>query len=528
MKKVFGSELTGGQKCMLILLLCTMALWVVPLFDNRLDYPLPERTDTVRLVFGFACLLFPVIFIPWLIVCFRWGMRKGSALIRYGLPLLPHVAMAAMFGFLLLADSLLMPDGADGKTFSRLWYGFTKDAGHVWYRGQEIPGADAASFERIDGYLAKDKNRYYFERTGFEVSDPASFRVFDEHYRTRWDDFVWAIDKDSIYFIVSSPVSEPKVYKYRTIDYDGFQIVPSDIGYPYTKDKQYVYCGQGAFPDADPESFHEVDIYGETVIAQDKYRVYAGCCETPIQTYHRENWFTGEDGLPYYRDGENVYDRYLRLVEDQNSFPAMRIDTTDNLIVYYPEYSRLDLVCETMPSKDDQEVIFCAEAAFTAARLDTFTHRNICGPHVSGGALYQGCGNGAAGVMTWADSKWMFAVNGKDSLLKNAADKQGMGFVQYMVVYDGKIASQPFKDASVNEYRCMCEKDGKLCVADSRQPQKFEVFKNALLDYGVRYAIYLDMGTGWNYSWWRDETGTVHEIHNKRIPYTTNWVTFYK
>ena len=319
MKKVFGSELTGGQKCMLILLLCTMTLWVVPLFDNRLDYPLPERTDTVRLVFGFACLLFPVIFIPWLIVCFRWGMRKGSALIRYGLPLLPHVAMAAMFGFLLFADSLLMPDGADGKTFSRLWYGFTKDAGHVWYRGQEIPGADAASFERIDGYLAKDKKRYYFERTGFEVSDPASFRVFDEHYRTRWDDFVWAIDKDSIYFIVSSPVSEPKVCKYRTIDYDGFQMVPGDYGYPYAKDKQYVYFGHGMFPDADPESFREVDVYGETVIAQDKYRVYAGCRATPIQTYHRENWFTDEDGLPYYRDGENVYDRYLKPVVETPS-----------------------------------------------------------------------------------------------------------------------------------------------------------------------------------------------------------------
>ena len=46
--------------------------------------------------------------------------------------------------------------------------------------------------------------------------------------------------------------------------------------------------------------------------------------------------------------------------------PNMRIDTTENLLVYYPEFSRIDLVCGTMPSIEDDDVIFCAEAAFTA------------------------------------------------------------------------------------------------------------------------------------------------------------------
>jgi len=43
---------------------------------------------------------------------------------------------------------------------------------------------------------------------------------------------------------------------------------------------------------------------------------------------------------------------------------------------------------------------------------------------------------------------------------------------------------------------------------------------------GVQEAIYLDMGSGWNYSWWRDNTGSAHEIHNRRIVYATNWITF--
>lgn len=57
---------------------------------------------------------------------------------------------------------------------------------------------------------------------------------------------------------------------------------------------------------------------------------------------------------------------------------------------------------------------------------------------------------------------------------------------------------------------------------------KFADFKKALLYIGVTEALYLDMGTGLNYSWWRDETGEAHEIYPQVHDYTTNWMTFYK
>lgn len=212
----------------------------------------------------------------------------------------------------------------------------------------------------------------------------------------------------------------------------------------------------------------------------------------------------------------------------KETFPVMKVDTTENLIAYYPEFSRIDLVCDTMPSKEDTDVIFCAEAAFTADYLDEFTHSNICGPHVSGGDYYQGYGKGASGYMTWADGQWHFGTNEKERALKDASKKGGMGFTQYMVIKDGKIVSKPFKDTAINEYRCLCEKDGRLCIVDSRQNHEYAVFRDALIAYGVKYALYMDMGTGWNYSWWRDEAGDVHEIHHTQIPYTTNWITFYK
>ena len=82
-----------------------------------------------------------------------------------------------------------------------------------------------------------------------------------------------------------------------------------------------------------------------------------------------------------------------KAMNNQNDFleasPVMIDDTTvAGLIVYYPQFSRIDLVCETMPSKQDTNVIFCAEAAFTHELLDEFAHSNIDGDHVSSGQRY--------------------------------------------------------------------------------------------------------------------------------------------
>ena len=43
----------------------------------------------------------------------------------------------------------------------------------------------------------------------------------------------------------------------------------------------------------------------------------------------------------------------------------------------------------------------------------------------------------------------------------------------------------------------------------------------------VKHAIYTDMSNGWNYAWYRSETGIV-EFQPYKHPYSTNWITFYK
>ena len=102
-----------------------------------------------------------------------------------------------------------------------------------------------------------------------------------------------------------------------------------------------------------------------------------------------------------------------------------------------------------------------------------------------------------------------------------------MGFGQEMMIHNGTRVQTIRKDSNKNEFRALCELNGRLCIIDSKGVSRFGDFIQNLLGIGVTEALYLDMGPGWNYSWYRDSAGKVHEIHKKRIIYTTNWITFY-
>ena len=109
-----------------------------------------------------------------------------------------------------------------------------------------------------------------------------------------------------------------------------------------------------------------------------------------------------------------------------------------------------------------------------------------------------------------------------------------MGFCQMMIVKDGSVRPIGSKmKNNVNIYRALCEKDGKLCIVESKKKMTYENFVKALSAYKVTYALYLDMGRGWNYAWYRDKKGKVVVLfpESKMAPsykYRTNWITFYK
>lgn len=202
--------------------------------------------------------------------------------------------------------------------------------------------------------------------------------------------------------------------------------------------------------------------------------------------------------------------------------------TQKGLIIYYPHFGTIDLACGTMPSEDDSTVNFCCEASFTGEKLDEFKHFNIAGDHVSSGVRYHGfrCRKNT-GAFVYYDGDWKFLYRDFSDELDSAAFHGGMGFGQELMIHEGEEVEHDRALSNVNLFRALCEIDGRLCIADATEYAEFGTFIAHLKDAGATEALYLDMGSGWNFSWYREfEGGNVTELHPHIHDYTTNWVVF--
>jgi len=211
---------------------------------------------------------------------------------------------------------------------------------------------------------------------------------------------------------------------------------------------------------------------------------------------------------------------------------AVTVETTVNLNVYFPEYTKIDLVCDQMPTAAQRDVEFCCEAAFTGELLNEFKHANIADNHICNGEMKDGyrCRANTGGFV-WGNGTWKFM---RKADFPTTANGWSMGFCQLLIIHNGE--ARPIGAKMKNKrtiYRALCEKDGKLCIVESKKVMTYEFFVKCLNAYKVTHALYLDMGRGWNYAWYQDEEGKVKEIfpESKLAPsykYRTNWITFYK
>ena len=180
--------------------------------------------------------------------------------------------------------------------------------------------------------------------------------------------------------------------------------------------------------------------------------------------------------------------------------PPVEIVDTCGLRIYYPNYSKIDLVCGEMPSKDDASVIMFAEAAFTGELLDEFSHKNISSSHVSNGEYYSGflCKRNR-GIFTYFNGEPHFVYQGgflkvpwpkyMESALRESAHYGGCGFAQEMMIHEGKEIPHTRSASNTNEFRALCMIDGKLAVADSKGRVKFGDFIKSLLQVGVTDSL---------------------------------------
>jgi len=211
---------------------------------------------------------------------------------------------------------------------------------------------------------------------------------------------------------------------------------------------------------------------------------------------------------------------------------ATTLETTVNLNIYYPEYSRIDLICGQMPKAAQKDVEFCCEAAFTGELLNEFKHSNIADNHICNGVMKKGyrCKTNTGGFV-WGKGKWKIM---RKADYPTEANEWSMGFCQLLIIKDG--VARPIGAIMKNKrtiYRALCEKNGKLCIVEAKKVMTYEYFVNCLKYFKVTHALYLDMGSGWNYAWYRDKDGLVIERfpESKKSPnykFRTNWITFYK
>ena len=214
-------------------------------------------------------------------------------------------------------------------------------------------------------------------------------------------------------------------------------------------------------------------------------------------------------------------------INKEESMTLLRRDTLE-IIILYPHFSSIDLVCGTIPSKNDSCVNLIAEAAYTGELLNEFKHSNVAGDHVSKGKRYKGfkCKRNT-GAFVYYGGKWKFCYKDYSQEMDKAAENGGAAFGQEMIIYKGKLVDIARKDNNKYQFRALCNHNNKLCIVESKSNITFGEFKKQLLTLGVSDAIYLDMGPGWNHAWYRDK-GKIVELHPRLHSFCTNWITFYK
>lgn len=212
----------------------------------------------------------------------------------------------------------------------------------------------------------------------------------------------------------------------------------------------------------------------------------------------------------------------------QTKINSIEIRRSNGLRIIYPHFTKIDLVCDKMPIKNDSSVILVAAAAYTGQCLSEFNHSNIAGDHVSSGKRYSGyrC-NRNTGAFVFYKEKWKFLYQNYSNELDSAQYYDGMAFAQELLIYNSEILQTARENESSNIFRALCELSDTLCIIESDTTTTFGEFKVSLKNANVTNAIYLDMGRGWNYAWYRDNDSII-ELHPKTHDYCTNWITFYK
>ncbi len=204
------------------------------------------------------------------------------------------------------------------------------------------------------------------------------------------------------------------------------------------------------------------------------------------------------------------------------------IYNTGAVYVLFPEYKKVDLVCENRPSKSDPTVTWCSGAAFQHAVSLSFSQENVEGDHAVSGEHFESPYNkDTFAAFVFYDGNFSFEFDDPVGAVKKAADAGGSGFMQLGLIKDKEVVMN-FDRPRARCYRTLAELNGSLCIIDSVKMLHFDDFMAELQRLGVTNAVYMDMGAGWNYSWYRNVSDKVVTLFGLPVPWSHNWVVFRK
>ena len=181
------------------------------------------------------------------------------------------------------------------------------------------------------------------------------------------------------------------------------------------------------------------------------------------------------------------------------------------------------------PDINDTTILLNVAAAFT---LD-LTSMDVCGDHVVAGERIKGYDDvTATGHMLMVDDKVMIASNDKlEQSIQKAVAGKGYLFQQCLVVESGKGFVERVPEALLKRnpsiiFRAVCVKDDdSVVVVQGDEPMLVSEFVDALVAFGARQALYLDMGT-WAWGWVREWDKLPQELseHFFNTRFQSNWL----
>ena len=200
---------------------------------------------------------------------------------------------------------------------------------------------------------------------------------------------------------------------------------------------------------------------------------------------------------------------------------------TKDLYVYWADYGRLSYESGKRPSRNDQDVLLCVAAAFQSTYQIVFNEDNIVGWHTSQGRLERGTPQDDLGAFTYVDGvPRIWDAEEAEEAVRDATERGGFGYQSFIVLKDGEQGV--FDTYEFRCFRALALVGDRVAVIDSRTFMHYKDFVQTLRSFGVSDAIYCDMGSGWNYSWFRSDDHHTETIIGMPWPFSHNWLTFRK